>query len=283
MISRLDNRNLQKFPGRPRPAGAPYPRQKPSGGFTLIELLVVIAIIALLAAILLPALNKARDRAQTTSCMNNQRQINLANMFFASDNDGWSMGNTSTQVYPNGGLAQNADFAIRKTTVDVTNVGSKHNDSGLVHLKYLASRDVFLCATQRKRLYTGGDYFMYGFSVWFAGTANNPSFPNYRPIVFGAPAWTAKIRKIEHATNPSESLWSGDSFAFAAESYFYAGASGSLVAGWYDTDIGLHSVHDNFKTANVTYADGHASLLKSKSSSGYNTAVFPATYYDLVQ
>jgi len=54
-------------------------------GFTLVELLVVIAIIAILTALLLPALGKAKSIAQRVACINNQKQLQMAHSIFSDD------------------------------------------------------------------------------------------------------------------------------------------------------------------------------------------------------
>lgn len=115
-------------------------------GFTLVELLVVIGIIALLISILLPALNKAREQANSIKCASNMRQLYLDAMMYVQDNNGQffypptAQASESASYYPNGlYMMGNNSAMVDFTNNPNTNSGSTAYNQPGTFLPYLAN------------------------------------------------------------------------------------------------------------------------------------------------
>ncbi|MBE6385028.1 MAG: type II secretion system protein [Lentisphaerae bacterium] len=224
---------------------SPASRQVKLSSFTLIELLVVIAIIAILASMLLPALQQARDRAIETQCLNNMREVNNAVLRYVDENQGYAPcgGYTSNYLYHHnnsfgkGTLTGYLPYKIEAGTAELPPVAVCPK-----------GRRDWNVPPNSPKCADGNPNFSYGLNY----------YTSYMAIKAANMVYFQKFSSGRHMSTRMSLAEIG------APWIPWYSAPGSYVGGAGVSGLNhLAYRHPYLKSTNVVYADGHASALKA--------------------
>ena len=248
MNSYRSQRTGRRKPGQPPTPGLGLPSfASANQAFTLIELLVVISIIAILAALLLPALQKAKSSGQSIACLNNQKQLQLAWQMYHEDN------NERLVLNFEGGTIGTPSTYYSTTNSWIT--GSALWDSTPAQIRqgalwpYTRNERIYRCPSDK--------------TVWPYGTNRAPRPWNvvlsihlnghWEGVDVSAPIKSSELRQPDHCftfIDEEESLVTGGAFV--------------LLVGHENSWWTVPGFRDRGCGANVAFADGHAEFHKWK-------------------
>ncbi len=263
-------------------------RTEPAGGFTLIELLVVIAIIAILAAMLLPTLAKAKARAQQAVCLSNAKQWGLADTMYVGDNN-------ETFPYPRyQGYASSVDQDNPAWLTIPTYHNQNEGDDVWFNAlpSYVGNKPLYVWAYNAadfygsKSIFTCPTAFSLGIDAKDAVAASDSydMIPGVRPLFnygmnskslanenLNAVVSTLKASMVVH---PSSFVLFSDGRDRSAETPYFGTAANQILLGTPHSYTTRFSSRHN-QGGNITFSDGHAAFYKYTYVVSDGTAVAP--------